>query len=78
MNCFLRLNKDLTGQKIKQHIIRSGMTYDQVADEIGLASSRVIYDWTNGLKMPSIENLVRFSRTVDTVIEDILVIENIF
>lgn len=77
MNCDLRLNKELTGLKIKQHIQESGMTYNQIADAIGLATPRVIYDWINGFKMPSLENLVKLARSVETKLEDILVLEDV-
>ena len=54
MGCKKRLNKQKTGNKIYQAIDRSGKSYDKVAEELGLLSSRVIYEWVNGNKLPSL------------------------
>ena len=37
-----RLNKRKTGDKIYQAIEKSGLTYEEVAEELGLSSPRVI------------------------------------
>ena len=46
MNCKKRLHKQNMGRKIYQAIERPGYTYEQVAEELGLQSPRVIYEWT--------------------------------
>ena len=70
-----RLNKRKTGDKIYQAIDRSELTYEKVADELGLQSPRVIYEWTNGNKLPSLVRLVNLAFLLGVQIEDLLEIE---
>ena len=42
-----RLNKRKTGDKIYQAIEKSGLTYEEIAEELGLSSPRVIYEQTS-------------------------------
>ena len=75
MGCKKKLNKQKTGDKIYQAIERSGMTYEQVAEELGLLSPRVIYEWVNGNKMPTLIRIVNLAYLLQVSIEDLLVIE---
>ena len=75
MNCKNRLNKQNTGKKIWQAIDKSGLTYEQVAEELGLQSPRVIYEWTAGNKLPSLIRLVNLSLLLGVTLEDLLDIE---
>ena len=43
MDCKKKLNRQKTGDKIYQAIEKSGLTYEEVAEELGLSSPRVIY-----------------------------------
>ena len=70
-----RLNKRKTGAKIYQAIDKSALTYEKVAEELGLQSPRVIYEWTNGNKLPSLVRLVNLSVLLGVHIEDLLEIE---
>ena len=70
-----RLNKRKTGEKIYQAIDKSALTYEKVAEELGLQSPRVIYEWTNGNKLPSLVRLVNLSVLLGVHIEDLLEIE---
>lgn len=53
---------------------QSKYTREDVADYLQLASPRVIYDWENGTKMPSTENLFNLAKLFKVQIEDILAI----
>lgn len=75
MDCKNKLNKRKTGEKIYRAIERSGLTYEQVAEELGLQSPRVIYEWTNGNKLPSLVRLVNLSLLLGVHIEDLLDLE---
>ena len=69
------LNKTKTGLKIYQAIGKAGLTYEQVAEELGLMSPRVIYEWVNGRKMPSLIRLVNLSVLLNVHIENLLQME---
>ncbi len=75
MDCKKRLNKRETGNKIYRAIEKSGFTYEQVAEELGLSTPRVIYEWTNGNKLPSLIRLVNLSYLLNVHIEDLLSLE---
>lgn len=75
MGCKKRLNKPKTGEKIYREIEKSGLTYEEVAEELGLSSPRVIYEWTNGNKLPSLVRLVNLADLLNVQIEDLLEIE---
>ena len=75
MGCKKRLNKQKTGNKIYQAIERSGKRYDEVAEELGLLSSRVIYEWVNGNKLPSLTRMALLADLLGVHIEDLLVLE---
>ena len=75
MGCKKKLNRQKTGDKIYQAIEKSGLTYDEVAEELGLSSPRVIYEWTNGNKLPSLVRLVNLSALLNVQMEGLLEIE---
>ena len=75
MGCKKKLNKQKTGDKIYRAIERSGLTYEEIAEELGLSSPRVIYEWTNGTKLPSLVRLVNLSALLNVQIEGLLEIE---
>lgn len=72
------LNKDKTGYQIRKYMIQHKYSYDYLAELLNLASSRVIYDWVNGLKLPSLEHLILLSSIFKVKLEDILFVEDVF
>ncbi len=72
------LNMDKIGRKLKEMISCSKYTYEDIAEVLNLASPRVIYDWVNGIKLPSVSNLVVISRLFNVHLEDILFVEDVF
>lgn len=69
-----KINKIKTGLNLYRLIESSGKTRAEIADYLGLESARVIYDWTSGAKLPSLENLFNLSILFHVSIEDILVV----
>jgi transcriptional regulator with XRE-family HTH domain len=78
MNCKVNIDKVKTGENLRIIIAKSGISYEKVAEILELTSSRVIYDWISGIKLPSTVNLLNLSIRLNFKIEDVLVIENIF
>ena len=68
------LDRKLTGRKIGSLIITSDFTYEEVAYALGLNSSRVIYEWISGRKLPNIENLANLARMFNVRMEDVIVL----
>ena len=75
MDCKKKLNRSKTGERIYRAIEGSGLNYNQVAEELGLTSPRVIYEWVNGNKIPSPVRLVNLAALLNVQIEDLLVLE---
>ena len=55
------LDKEETGRNIRSLIARSTFTYDEISEMLELSSPRVIYAWSSGKKLPSIENLANLA-----------------
>lgn len=74
MNYKIKLNKKGTGLNLYQLIEDSGKSKTEIAEFLGLETPRVIYDWLNGIKMPSVENLFNLAKFLNVQMEDILAI----
>lgn len=72
MNCKNKIDKKATGHKLYRLIQKSEMTYVQIAEYLDLQSPRVIYEWVNGTKLPSTENLYNLANLFQVQMEDIL------
>ena len=72
MNCKYKVNKYATGLKLYRLISKSEFTYTEIAEYLDLHSPRVIYDWVNGVKLPSTENLYNLAKLFNVQMEDIL------
>lgn len=74
MDCKLKVDKRATGLKIYCLLESSKLTREEIAEFLELKSPRVIYDWTNGIKLPSTENLFNLAKLFNVQVEDILAI----
>ena len=74
MNQKKKINKVETGLNLFRLIESSGKTRAEIADYLELESARVIYDWTSGVKMPSLENFINLAILFHVSIEDIFVL----
>ena len=72
MNQKQKINKVKTGLNLYRLIEASGKTRIEIAEYLELESTRVIYDWTSGIKLPSLENLLNLSILFHVSIEHIL------
>lgn len=72
MNCKRTLDKQKVGLNLYRLLDESNYTYEYVAEFLMLSSPRVIYEWTKGTKMPTIENLMNLADLFEVRIEDIL------
>lgn len=66
------LDKKKTGFLIRDAIIDSGMTIEQISTNLEFASSRVIYEWMNGIKLPSLESLANLALMLNKKMEDFI------
>ena len=74
MDCKKKVDKKATGLRLYHFIEKSGYSREEIAFFLELTSSRVIYDWLNGYKLPSTENLLNLAKLFNVQIEDILAI----
>ena len=66
------LDKKKSGYKIRNAIIDSRYTIDEISLNLELRTSRVIYEWMNGNKFPNIENLLNLSLMLNVKMEDLI------
>ena len=74
MDYKLKVDKRATGLNIYRLIEKSGLNREEIAEFLELNSPRVIYDWVNGIKLPSTENLLNLAKLFNVQVEDILAI----
>lgn len=72
VDCKQKLDRRETGLRLYRCIARSGRTNSEIAEFLELTTPRVLYEWMNGTKMPSLENLYNLARLLNVRIEDIL------
>ena len=58
-------------QKVRRLISESAFTNEDVADLLGV-STRLIYYWQNGERVPNVKNLSRLSQLFNVYMESIL------
>lgn len=66
------LNKKSTGENIRTLILTSNFSYEDIAEFLQLNSPRVIYEWVNGEKMPSLENFINLALIFNVKLESII------
>ena len=66
------LNKKSTGENIRKLILTSNFAYEDIAEFLQLNSPRVIYEWVNGEKMPSLENFINLALIFNVKLESII------
>lgn len=66
------LNKKSTGENIRKLIFTSNFSYEDIAEFLQLNSPRVIYEWVNGEKMPSLENFINLALIFNVKLESII------
>ena len=66
------LNKKSTGENIRKLILTSNFAYEDIAEFLQLNSPRVIYEWVNGEKMPSLENFINLALIFNVKLESLI------
>ena len=61
-----------TGGRIKQYMIREGLTVKQIQSVCG-CSHQSVYRWVNGLSVPTIDHLVILAGLFRVPLDDIVV-----
>lgn len=78
MDYKVKVDKRATGLKIYRLLEKAELSREEIAEFLELNSTRVIYDWANGSKLPSTENLLNLAKLFNVQIEDILAIQDVF
>ncbi len=69
------VKKKLSSQNIGKNLaakrIKKGFTHEQLASELEV-STRVIYMWETGERIPSVDRLIQIAEILTTSIESIL------
>ncbi len=71
----LVINKFVTGIRMREARIRSGMTVKEVRAALNIARETTIYEWESGKFLPSIEHFYQLSQLYHTSIEGFLAFE---
>lgn len=69
------INLKETGQNIKRMREEKGMSVRQLADLMEFESVQAVYNWQNGISLPSIINLKILSELFNKSMDEILVFE---
>ena len=64
-----------TGQNIKKMRKEAGVTVRELQVMFGFTSPQAIYNWQNGISLPSVDNFIVLAAVLGTIIEEIIVIE---
>ena len=66
------INMRKTGINLRLLMDKKGISVKDVKDYLGLTSIQSVYNWLNGLNMPTIDNLYALSQMLDVSIDEIV------
>ena len=69
---FPTINKRETGLNLRRIMDRRGITAKQVQEYLGLGCVQSVYRWTDGVNMPTIDNLYALSELLQVPIDAIV------
>ena len=72
------INLRETGINLRRIMDKRGIEPKDVQEYLNLASAQSVYNWCNGINMPTIDNLVVLAALFHVHIDDILVIHTDF
>ena len=64
-----------TGQNIMRMRKEAGVSVRELQVMFGFTSPQAIYNWQNGISLPSVDNFIILAAVLGTTIEDIIAIE---
>ncbi len=74
---FTTLDMELSGKKLYAAIKKSGYSVRELQEKLFLSCPNPIYRWIHGSALPSIDNLYRLSRILDTPMEELLAVKQV-
>ena len=66
------INMRDTGINFRRLMDKRGISVKDVKDYLGLTSIQSVYNWLNGINMPTIDNLYALSQMLDVSIDEIV------
>ena len=72
----LRINMEKTGARIRQLVMDSGYTMQEIMQITGVTAVQTIYKWYYGKSIPALETQLVLCRLFQIQITDLLVIED--
>ena len=66
------INMRDTGINLRRLMDKRGISVKDVKDYLGLTSIQSVYNWLNGINMPTIDNLYALSQMLDVSIDEIV------
>ncbi|MBR0172519.1 MAG: helix-turn-helix transcriptional regulator [Lachnospiraceae bacterium] len=66
------IDKKKTGRQIGQLMRKQGLSVKDVAEKLDIGSVQCVYQWINGKRMPTIDNLYALADLLDADIDEIL------
>ncbi len=66
------LDKKKIGFLIRSAIADSGLTIERISMNLEFTSSRVIYEWMSGTKLPSLESFANLALMLNKKMEDLI------
>ncbi len=69
---FPKINMKETGDNIRRIMKQRGITSKEIQEYLELGSIQSVYNWCNGINMPTIDNLYALSQLLQVAIDDIL------
>lgn len=65
-------NGSYLGERIRSLRIKNNLSQEQLADKL-CVSSRIIYDYENGLKRPGLDTIIELAKLFNVLVDDLLV-----
>jgi len=70
---FPKINKKMTGIKIRKLMDKAGVTPAYIARYLSLGCVQTVYRWFEGVNIPTIDNLYALSSLFGVTVDDMLV-----
>ena len=75
---YISINMRETGKNIKKMVRECGYSVRDIMEITGISTEQAVYKWYRGESIPAIETLLVLTKTLDTDITELLVIDGEF
>ena len=72
IDMFPTINLRETGVNLRRIMDKSGITPKDIKEFLNLGSIQTVYNWCNGLNMPTVDNLYALSQFLQVSIDEII------